>query len=111
MLYSFNDYDERQYKELKNYEKIFNSREVDMIDSNFESGNLYCAYKSLSELEYYLILEKDINTYGYNNWFFFRLRNKEEGVRRFHIINIVKKTSLYRQGMKIAIFSMNKYAN
>lgn len=60
------------------------------------------------EKEYYLLIENDLNTYGYNNWFFFRLKNRERGRRRFTIVNFIKKTSFFSQGMLISIFSARK---
>lgn len=55
------------------------------------------------------MLENDINTYGYNNWFFFRCKIKSKGIRRFTIINFIKKTSFFGQGMHISIFSKSKF--
>lgn len=86
------------------------SKKKDTFNSCFESGNLAQVYcDSRIENEYYLLLEKDVNSHGYNNWFFFRVKNPGIGIRKFHILNIVKKTSLYKLGMKIAIFSMKNY--
>lgn len=82
----------------------------DYVDSNFENGNLCRAYiNNEDHLEYYLLLENDINTYGYNNWFFFRCKNQNKGIRRFTIVNFIKKTSFFGQGMHISIFSKSKY--
>lgn len=85
----------------------------DKIDADFESGNLCRAYiNTEEEKEFYLLIENDLNTYGYNNWFFFRLSNREKGVRRFTIVNFIKKTSFFNQGMMVSIFSLkkNRYA-
>jgi cytosolic carboxypeptidase protein 2/3 len=60
------------------------------------------------EREFYLLIENDLNTYGYNNWFFFRLKNVDKGVRRFTMVNMIKKTSFFGQGMLISIFSLAK---
>jgi hypothetical protein len=54
------------------------------------------------------VIENDLNTYGYNHWFFFRVRNAEKAVRRFNIVNIIKKSVFYQQGMLISIFSLKK---
>lgn len=78
----------------------------DRIDSDFESGNLCRAYYRPEEPhEYYLLIENDLNTYGYNNWFFFRFTNAQSGPRRFTIVNLIKKTNFFAQGMLISIFS------
>ena len=80
-----------------------------MIDSDFESGNICRAYVNVDEeKEYYLLIENDMNTYGYNNWFFYRLKNRQKGRRRFTIVNFIKKTSFFSQGMLISVFSANK---
>jgi hypothetical protein len=43
------------------------------FDSNFESGNLKSAYKVIDRDEYNLLMQDDINTYGYTQWFFFKV--------------------------------------
>jgi hypothetical protein len=55
-----------------------------------------------------LLLENDINTYGYTNWFFFRVKNKIKDVIQIHIINLIKKAQTFNQGMMISVFSMKK---
>jgi hypothetical protein len=62
------------------------------------------------EREYSVLIENDVNTHGYNNWFFFRFRNKEAGVRRLNVVNLAKKTNFYAQGMLISIFSVRSGA-
>lgn len=54
-------------------------------------------------------MENDLNTYGYNNWFFFRVRNAGTGVRRFTIANFTKKTNFFAQGMLVSIFSAQQF--
>ena len=55
------------------------------------------------------MIENDVNTYGYNNWFFFRARVKDAGIRRFTLVNLIKKTSFFGQGMLISIFSRKRW--
>lgn len=55
-----------------------------------------------------MLLEQDTNTHGYTNWFFYRVKNIGIGIRKFYILNLVKQTGFYKQGMKISIFSMQK---
>jgi len=82
---------------------------TEKIDSDFECGNICRVYSTTEEeSEYYLLVENDLNTYGYNNWFFYRFRNVGKGVRRFVIVNLIKKTSFFNQGMMISIFSVKK---
>ena len=45
-----------------------------IFESRFESGNLLGAVK-VSEEEYDLVLQNDINTNGHTQWFFFRVSN------------------------------------
>ena len=54
------------------------------------------------------MIENDINTHGYNIWFFFRFRNSNKGTKTFNIVNLIKKTDNYKKGMQISIFSMKK---
>jgi hypothetical protein len=52
--------------------------------------------------EYHLMMENDINTLGYNQWFAFSVNNvtEEEKVVELKIVNFVKSSSLYKKGMK-----------
>ncbi|CAG9336270.1 unnamed protein product [Blepharisma stoltei] len=76
-----------------------------VFESRFESGNLSMAIK-ISDNEYNLILQNDINTKGHTQWFYFRVTNTTEGLAvRFNIINLGKKDSLYNEGMKVLIHS------
>lgn len=91
-------------------------KETDVLefDSRFETGNLCRAYQNTEPANknygaYFLLLEKDVNTHGYTNWFHFRVKNQLPGIHRFFILNVVKRTSLYKQGMRISIFSKNKF--
>ena len=53
-----------------------------------------------------LVLQDDTNTYGYNQWFYFRVRPRTPHLTvRFEIVNMRKDYSLHRKGMKIAVFS------
>jgi len=50
----------------------------------------------ISDNEYDLILQNDINTNGHTQWFFYRVSNAREGQKvRFNIINLAKPDSLY----------------
>ncbi len=81
------------------------------IDSDFEGGNICRAYLNVEscEKQYFMLIENDLNTHGYNNWFFFRVRNSEPGVRGFNIANLIKKTNFFNQGMLISIFSIKRH--
>lgn len=47
-----------------------------VLDSLFEGGNLRCAFKEKKEPNtYVLFMQNDTNTYGYNQWFYFSVRN------------------------------------
>ena len=62
-----------------------------LFDSQFEGGNLLCAYKSRKELNTYtLFMQNDTNTYGYNQWFYFSVRNMKVNTKyTFRIANFV----------------------
>lgn len=79
-----------------------------MFESRFESGNLLAAIK-MSDTEYDLILQNDINTNGHTQWYFFRVGNTRKGQKvTFNIINLAKPDSLYNQGMKVLSYSTRK---
>ncbi len=81
------------------------------FDSNFESGNLKRAEKVVGEDEYNLLMQKDINTYGYTQWFFYKITGAQAHRRyKFNITNFTKKSSLYQQGMKILVYSRKENA-
>ena len=81
-----------------------------IFESRFESGNLLAAIK-ISDQEYDLVLQNDINTNGHTQWYFFRVSNTRANHRvRFNILNLAKPDSLYNYGMKILCFS-NKLKN
>jgi hypothetical protein len=49
-----------------------------VFESRFESGNLLTAIK-VSDEEYDLVLQNDINTNGNTQWYFFRCTNTHAG--------------------------------
>lgn len=76
-----------------------------IFESRFESGNLLAAIK-ISDYEYDLVLQNDINTNGHTQWFFYRVSNTRAGEKiRFNIINLAKPDSLYNYGMKVLNYS------
>jgi len=82
-----------------------------VFESRFETGNLLAAVK-LSDLEYDLVLQNDINTNGHTQWYFFRVANTRKGQTvRFNMLNLCKPDSLYNYGMKILCFSTNARHN
>lgn len=60
----------------------------------------------MNDYEYNLLLQNDINTNGYSQWFFFKVSNMHAGMQiRFNILNQYKVNNLYRMGMKIIVYS------
>ncbi|KAI8812182.1 hypothetical protein BJ742DRAFT_84849 [Cladochytrium replicatum] len=77
------------------------------FDSRFESGNLQFAVK-VSNTEYNLILQSDINTEigKHNQWFYFSVRKMVANcVYRFNIINMSKNSSQFNYGMQPVMYS------
>lgn len=71
-----------------------------LFESRFESGNLRRAVQ-VYEYEYDLILNPDYNTKSHTQWYFFSVSNTRKGpTYRFNIINMVKPTSVYNEGMR-----------
>eukprot|EP00347_Sterkiella_histriomuscorum_P008119 403346302 len=69
------------------------------FDSVFESGNLALAIQ-VSETEYDLILQNDINTKGHTQ---FVSNFSVQTEVKFNILNLCKAKSLYQYGMKILV--------
>ncbi|KRX07319.1 hypothetical protein PPERSA_06934 [Pseudocohnilembus persalinus] len=58
-----------------------------VFDSKFECGNLWSAYTN-KENEYELILQNDINSKGYSQWFYFSIANtKKNQTIKLSIVN------------------------
>ncbi|XP_031605076.2 cytosolic carboxypeptidase 2 isoform X3 [Oreochromis aureus] len=75
------------------------------FESRFESGNLQKAVQ-VGAYDYELTLCTDMYTTKHTQWFYFRVRNMKAGVTyRFTIINLMKRSSLYSQGMKPLLYS------
>lgn len=58
--------------------------------------------------EYDLILQNDTNTKGYNHWFYFAFRNESAKTARFNIVNLIKKHSLFEEGVRPVGFSLQQ---
>lgn len=90
MLHS---YDSDNFSIHKPFEFAPNpNSEADLeFDSRFECGNLHYAFRSTSHPNSYsLFLQNDTNSYGYNQWFCFSLKNAKPGINyRFTIMNLV----------------------
>lgn len=57
---------------------------------------------------YDLVLQNDVNTIGYNQWFYFSIRNRAAKRIKIRIVNLSKSESLYKKGMKPAVFSYQR---
>lgn len=77
------------------------------FDSQFESANLDVVIHVQQE-EYDLYMRVDTNTYGHNQWYYFKVTFKEKKTYTFNICNFTKKDSLYQKGMKPFIYSKAK---
>ena len=95
------------YGGIEPYYKLKNENDKTLIfESRFESGNLLCAFKTEEENKYILYLQNDTNTTGYIQWFFFRVSNTKKGNKAtFTIINMLRKTCVYKKGLKIMVYS------
>ncbi|KAL4469431.1 hypothetical protein ABPG74_004684 [Tetrahymena malaccensis] len=110
----FKNKNELIFKQLNNNpqaekEKAIKIQKNDLVfDSRFESGNLFQAWK-ISNTEYNLILQNDINSKGNTQWFFFSVQNAKKGQSiTFNIINLNKKTSLFQKGMLPCVYSVKR---
>uniref|UniRef100_A0A8C1UCV1 Cytosolic carboxypeptidase 1 n=1 Tax=Cyprinus carpio TaxID=7962 RepID=A0A8C1UCV1_CYPCA len=81
------------------------------FNSKFESGNLRKAIQ-VRKFEYDLILNSDINSNHYHQWFYFEVGNMRPGVRyRFNIINCEKSNSQFNYGMQVPMYSVQDAIN
>ena len=99
----------------------FNEEETLIFESKFESGNLQLVYlieknpdENIYIDKYELFLTNDSNTTGYNQWFFFRIKNIKRNKKvNLTIMNLLRKKSKYENGIKIWYYSKkeNLYEN
>ncbi|BFZ21529.1 hypothetical protein BsWGS_24568 [Bradybaena similaris] len=76
-----------------------------MFESRFECGNLRQA-RRVGQFEYELLLKPDLYTARHTQWYYFRVTNSEPGLTyKLRIINLLKKDSLYNQGMRPLLYS------
>ena len=96
--------------DVMNYQvaEDINPEDTLLFDSRFESGNLQLAIK-ISEFEYDLLLETDINSGPgkHNQWFNFSIRNMVPNTPyRFNILNMSKPASQFNNGMQPVMYSL-----
>jgi hypothetical protein len=83
-----------------------------IFESRFESGNLHSAFRTDEPGTYNLLLENDSNTYGYSQWFFFRISGIKKGTKiKINIVNLLKPKALYNEGAKIVTYSEKRAEN
>jgi len=74
---------------LEPYYKPLPNDNTLVFESRFESGNLCLAVK-ISDYEYNLLMQNDVNTEGHTQWFYFQVSNtKARTSVKFNIINFV----------------------
>ncbi|XP_056370253.1 cytosolic carboxypeptidase 1 isoform X6 [Oenanthe melanoleuca] len=84
--------------------------EADVLkfNSKFESGNLRKVIQ-IRKNEYDLILNSDINSNHYHQWFYFEVSGMKTGVGyRFNIINCEKSNSQFNYGMQPLMYSVQE---
>lgn len=70
------------------------------------SPSAYISTLSSGVYDYELTLRTDLYTRKHTQWFYFRVRNMKAGVTyRFTIVNLMKSSSLYSQGMRPLLYS------
>ncbi|CAH2050611.1 unnamed protein product, partial [Iphiclides podalirius] len=78
------------------------------FESRFESGNLRKAIQ-VGPREYDLILMPDVNSPKRHQWFYFEVRNMQEGRPYiFNIVNCEKSDSQFNFGMKPVLYSVKE---
>lgn len=94
-------------KEVESYYTPSENENTLIFESRFESGNLNLAVK-VSDEEYNLLMQNDVNTRGHTQWFYFRTSCSQVGQCKFNILNFAKKDSLFNYGMKLLVYSETK---
>ncbi|XP_009993764.1 PREDICTED: cytosolic carboxypeptidase 1 [Chaetura pelagica] len=87
--------------------------EADVLkfNSKFESGNLRKVIQ-IRKNEYDLILNSDINSNHYHQWFYFEVSGMKAGTGyRFNIINCEKSNSQFNYGMQPLMYSVQEALN
>ncbi|KAM8886501.1 cytosolic carboxypeptidase 1 isoform 3-T5 [Spinachia spinachia] len=78
------------------------------FNSQFESGNLRKAVQ-IRKYEYDLVLNSDINSNHYHQWFYFEVSGMRVGTNyRFNIINSEKSNSQFNYGMQVLMYSVQE---
>ncbi|XP_041855884.1 cytosolic carboxypeptidase 1 isoform X2 [Melanotaenia boesemani] len=78
------------------------------FNSQFESGNLRKAIQ-VRKHEYDLVLNSDINSNHYHQWFYFEVSGMRVGTTyRFNIINCEKSNSQFNYGMQVLMYSVQE---
>ncbi|XP_032370963.1 cytosolic carboxypeptidase 1 isoform X2 [Etheostoma spectabile] len=78
------------------------------FNSQFESGNLRKAVQ-IRKYEYDLVLNSDINSNHYHQWFYFEVSGMRVGTTyRFNIINSEKSNSQFNYGMQVLMYSVQE---
>uniref|UniRef100_A0A8C2MVX2 Cytosolic carboxypeptidase 1 n=1 Tax=Cricetulus griseus TaxID=10029 RepID=A0A8C2MVX2_CRIGR len=81
------------------------------FNSKFESGNLRKVIQ-IRRSEYDLILNSDINSNHYHQWFYFEVSGMRPGIAyRFNIINCEKSNSQFNYGMQPLMYSVQEALN
>jgi hypothetical protein len=69
--------------------------------------NRFEIHSNSSDNEYVLKLRPDYNTKGHTQWFYFQVSNTKSTRYTFHLVNLIKKESLYAHGLRPLMFSMS----
>ncbi|XP_064153171.1 cytosolic carboxypeptidase 1 isoform X2 [Anguilla rostrata] len=87
---------------------VISEGEALKFNSQFESGNLRKAVQ-VRKSEYDLILNPDINSNHYHQWFYFEVSGMRVGTPyRFNIINCEKSNSQFNYGMQVLMYSVQE---
>ncbi|XP_056380356.1 cytosolic carboxypeptidase 1 isoform X2 [Hyla sarda] len=108
MIHS-NDIIDRVIYDLDNPScSIPDESEVLKFNSKFESGNLRKVIQ-IRKHEYDLILNSDINSNHYHQWFYFEVSGMKTGTAyRLNIINCEKSNSQFNYGMQPLMYSVQE---
>ncbi|XP_064073469.1 cytosolic carboxypeptidase 1-like isoform X4 [Vanessa tameamea] len=94
--------DEQEITKLNNFSSRLS------FESRFESGNLRKAIQ-VGPREYELILMPDVNSTKRHQWFYFEVRNMQQGrPYTFNIVNCEKSDSQFNFGMKPVMYSVKE---
>ena len=107
LAYTIQNLEEKEKEKDNNNSNSNDTTDVIGINNSLNLNNSINANNNNENIEKYeLFLHNDTNTSGYTQWFFFRISNVKKGkTLNLNIMNFLRKTTKYCNGIKIWVYS------